>query len=87
MIASFDYFLRARTGMGLSIRAHEWLGPTEIARKLANELGLPVTARARIDAPEAPIGSWDGNNDEGESRRYTDDLDRFLDQHWDRTVN
>ena len=63
---------------------------TEIARKLASELGLPVTARARIDLPEAPLGlRGDDDNDDEPRRasRYTDDLDRFLDQHPDRTVN
>jgi len=63
---------------------------TEIARKLASELGLPVTARARIDLPERAFGSHDTDIDEDGSRRarrYSDDLDRFLDQHPDRELN
>ncbi len=63
---------------------------TEIARKLASELGLPVTARARIDLPEGAFGSRDIDTDEDDprrARRYSDDLDRFLDQHPDRELN
>lgn len=54
---------------------------TEIARKLASELGLPVTARVRLNAPEPPqpLGS------DGDPRG--DELDVFLDQHPDRKLN
>jgi P27 family predicted phage terminase small subunit len=47
---------------------------TEIARKLASELGLPVTARSRIDAPDAPLHA----DDDEEGPR--DDLERYLAQ-------
>jgi len=59
---------------------------TEIARKLASELGLPVTARARLAVPEPPPPD---PNDDGESasRPRGDELDRFLDQHPDRRPN
>ena len=55
---------------------------TEIARKLAAELGLPVTARARIDAPEA----WPPREGDHQHEPQTrgDELDDFLDRHPDR---
>ena len=89
MIASFDCFLRARTAIGFSIRAHDRLGPTEIAQKLASKLRLPVTARARIDAPEALIGSSGDDNGDGPRRalHYADGLDRVFDRPLDRTGN
>ena len=59
---------------------------TEIARKLAGELGLPVTARARIDAPEAPLPGQ-GDDEQGPRRTRGDELDSFLDQHPDRRLN
>ena len=59
---------------------------TEIARKLAAELGLPVTARARIDAPEAPL-RHEGEDEHEPRKTRGDDLDSFLDQHPDRALN
>ena len=59
---------------------------TEIARKLASELGLPVTARARLDAPEAPLRR-EGENEHEPRQTRGDDLDSFLDQHPDRALN
>jgi P27 family predicted phage terminase small subunit len=60
---------------------------TEIARKLASELGLPVTARARLDAPDVPTPP--GNSDEPNqpAARRGDALDQFLDQRPGRTLN
>ena len=59
---------------------------TEIARKLAAELGLPVTARARIDAPEAPFPR-EGEDEHEPQHTRGDELDSFLDQHPDRALN
>ena len=58
---------------------------TEIARKLAGELGLPVTARARLDMPDQPALRDGPPGDPADDRR--DDLERFLDLHPGRPIN
>jgi len=61
---------------------------TDIARKLAAELGLPVTARARINAPDAPVPTTNEDDDEiSQDQEAGDDLDRFLNQHPQRRLH
>lgn len=62
---------------------------TEIARKLAAELGLPVAARARLEASDVPPPNpGDEDDDTPRARRSREnDLDSYLDQHPDRTLN
>ena len=50
---------------------------TDLARKLASELGLPISARARVGLQDAPLPSAsDAGRSEDEPRRQT--LDEFL---------
>ena len=58
---------------------------TEIARKLAGELWLPVTARARLDMPDVPAARG-GAPVQGESD-HRNNLERFLDLHPGRPIN
>jgi phage terminase small subunit len=57
---------------------------SEIARKLASGLGLPVTARARLEAPQAPPPNGD---DDDLAAAEMSDFDAYLAQHPDRTLN
>jgi P27 family predicted phage terminase small subunit len=71
-----------------------WVGifhrSTEIARKLAAELGLTVTARARLEAPTPGVPSPRGDEDDDQPQsagQGGDGLDKFLNLHPDRVVN
>lgn len=71
-----------------------WVGifhrSTEIARKLAAELGLTVTARARLEAPTPGVPNPRGDDDDEQPQdagQGGDGLDKFLNLHPDRTVN
>jgi P27 family predicted phage terminase small subunit len=73
------YVITTSTG---TIIQSPWVGilhrSTEIARKLSSELGLVVTARARLDAPDDLDVATAGDPNE---------LEAYLAQHPDRALN
>jgi P27 family predicted phage terminase small subunit len=90
-IKSNGYVITTSTG---TLIQSPWVGifhrSTEIARKLASELGLTVTARARLDAPVPlpPAGTGKDDDDQTPAARGGgDELDRYLDQDPERTIN
>jgi P27 family predicted phage terminase small subunit len=90
-IQSNGYVITTSTG---TLIQSPWVGifhrSTEIARKLASELGLTVTARARLVAPVAAVPVHNGNDDDEQApaaRGGGDELDQYLDQDPDRTIN
>jgi phage terminase small subunit len=65
VLRSDGFMIKSSTGTMLP---SPWLGcfhrSTEVARKLAAELGLVVTARARLDAPAPPpLAKFDDDPD------------------------
>jgi len=90
-IQANGYVITTSTG---TLIQSPWVGifhrSTEIARKLASELGLTVTARARLDAPVAAVPVHTGKDDDEQpaaARGGGDELDQYLDQDPDRTIN